>query len=294
MPDERNLPISRSRHKDEREYSAGRRVEAGRRLEYARTSSGSRGGAHSVSGENESSEALAPNAVGVFGGRLLNSPQEIFAHLGAEWKELVFLTIPIVSLAIFLQIYTGKLTTALTIGGPVYDAILYRIPALDLSFFFVWGYIAMISVFGLHAIFVDIKSFRRAAFLFSMIVIVRAGFILLTGLRSPEGSLPVLFPGFTGKLQAENDLFFSGHTAIPFMAFLVNKNRKFLRLFFLAGSISLGASALIMHRHYSIDVFAAPFITYGVYVLGSKLYVVLRRYLRPKTSIDAEGDEALE
>ena len=38
----------------------------------------------------------------------------------------------------------------------------------------------------------------------------------------------------------------------------------------LASSIILGITVLLMHVHYSIDVFSAYFIVYGIYVLGNK------------------------
>jgi hypothetical protein len=218
--------------------------------------------------------------------KIFNTPAQVVAHVRLEWREICFLSLPLVALSIFLQIFTGTITTALSSGGPLKDAILSLIPPIDLSLYFVWGYITMISAFALYVILVDIRKFRGAAFYFSLIVIVRAGFILLTGLRSPEGSLPVSFPGFTGHLQAENDLFFSGHTAIPFMAYLYFKDqcgdKKFLRWFFLFGSFSLGATALIMHRHYSIDVASAPFISFGVYTIGKHLYARLRPVFEPK------------
>lgn len=218
--------------------------------------------------------------------KIFNSPAQIASHLRLEWREICFLSLPLVALAIFLQILTGKITSALDTGGPVQDLILSLVPPFDLSLYFVWGYITMISAFALYVILMDIRKFRGAAFYFSLIVIVRAGFILLTGLRSPEGSLPVSFPGFTGHLQAENDLFFSGHTAIPFMAYLYFKDqcreKKILRWFFLFGSASLGATALVMHRHYSIDVVSAPFICFGVYTLGKRMYARVRPIFAPK------------
>jgi hypothetical protein len=215
--------------------------------------------------------------------KLFNTPAEIIAHLRLEWREFLFISLPLVALAVFLQIYSGRITTALTTGGPLEDSILRMIPPMDLSFYFVWGYILMITANILLVTVSDVKLFREAAFFFSLIVIVRAGFILLTGLRSPSGSLPVVFPGLTGKLQAENDLFFSGHCAIPFMAYLFFKGKKkMVRFFFLFGSLSLGATALIMHRHYSIDVVAAPFICFGVYTLGKNAYRKLRPMVAPK------------
>jgi membrane-associated phospholipid phosphatase len=33
-----------------------------------------------------------------------------------------------------------------------------------------------------------------------------------------------------------------------------------------------GASVLLAHVHYSIDVFAAPFIVYGVFVIAAKVF----------------------
>ncbi len=221
--------------------------------------------------------------------KIFNSPARIAAELKAEWKEIVFLSLPIVALAVFLQIYTGKITTALKTGGPVDDLILGLVAPVDLSFVFVWGYIAAIAVNVIAVTLVDVRHFRQAAYFFSLIVIVRAGFILLTGLRSPVGSLPVNFPGFTGHLQAENDLFFSGHVAIPFMAYLFFKERqKAIRFFFLACSIILGATALVMHRHYSIDVAAAPFICFGVFTLGKRAYPYLRRLVAPRGKIEQE------
>jgi hypothetical protein len=227
--------------------------------------------------------------------RIFNGPAQIAAEIRTEWKEIVFISLPIVAIAVFLQIYTGKITTALTTGGPVDDAILGRIAPVDLSVVFVWGYIIDIAVNIILVTLVDVRQFRQAAYFFSLIVIVRAGFILLTGLRSPVGSLPVNFPGFTGNLQAENDLFFSGHVAIPFMAYLFFKERKKpIRFFFLACSLTLGATALIMHRHYSIDVAAAPFICFGVYTLGKNAYPYLRKLVAPRGgagNAEADGED---
>ena len=68
------------------------------------------------------------------------------------------------------------------------------------------------------------------------------------------------------------DLFFSGHVAFAYMNALVFWDNKFLRNIFLFISISLGVSSLLGHYHYSIDIFAAPFITYGIYVMAKKIF----------------------
>ena len=55
------------------------------------------------------------------------------------------------------------------------------------------------------------------------------------------------------------------------MAFLVFKDSK-IRWFFFAMSIILGITSLLMHRHYTIDVLSAFFITYGVYKIGKRMF----------------------
>src|SRR5258708_19171404 len=47
---------------------------------------------------------------------------------------------------------------------------------------------------------------------------------------------------------------------------------KWFRRFFLVLAFLFGISVLLAHVHYSIDVFAAPFITYGVFVITSRLF----------------------
>ena len=69
--------------------------------------------------------------------------------------------------------------------------------------------------------------------------------------------------GFNG--QVRNDLFFSGHTGIPFLMALMFWNYKPLRYTFLCFSLFFAVVVLLGHLHYSIDVLAAFFITYAIF-----------------------------
>ena len=78
------------------------------------------------------------------------------------------------------------------------------------------------------------------------------------------------FPWFFENLYFENDMFFSGHTAMPFLGFYLFRHSP-LRYVFLVGAIVMGIVVLAMHLHYSIDVFAAFFMTYCSYRMGLRL-----------------------
>ena len=88
-----------------------------------------------------------------------------------------------------------------------------------------------------------------------------------------------------------NDLFFSGHTAFPFLAFLIFRD-SWIRWVFLAGSLVQGTTVLLMHVHYSIDVVAAFFIAYGSYSICRKIFHPLN--MRFATSIKLYGWDAVQ
>lgn len=69
---------------------------------------------------------------------------------------------------------------------------------------------------------------------------------------------------FGTGITLKKDLFFSGHTSIMFIFYLVSVN-KFAKNLFLAGTVAVGALVVMQHVHYSIDVFIAPFIAYCSY-----------------------------
>lgn len=68
------------------------------------------------------------------------------------------------------------------------------------------------------------------------------------------------------------DLFFSGHTGAPFLLALIFWHNIYLRVFFLISSVVSAAAVLLGHLHYSIDVFAAYFITYSIFHLAKRFF----------------------
>jgi len=67
------------------------------------------------------------------------------------------------------------------------------------------------------------------------------------------------------------DLFFSGHIAIPTLAFFIFRERKIKWLWFFIIIVEIAVN-LLMHTHYSIDLFAAPFFSYAVFKFSQYIF----------------------
>jgi hypothetical protein len=187
----------------------------------------------------------------------------------ANWKKILlaflFLAVSLLS-TFYTSHYVDRVNTV-----AVPDIILDSIPVVDLSVVFVWGAALVIIFFIAYPLFFRPKRFHYALGMLSLFYLTRSLFIVLTHLKAPTGAVVVETSSFFQRLIFSNDLFFSGHTGLPFLGFLVFKGSK-VRYFMLASSIILAITVLLMHIHYSIDVASAFFITYGIYTLGGYLF----------------------
>ena len=104
----------------------------------------------------------------------------------------------------------------------------------------------------------------------ALFVVVRSVFVTLTHLGVSPADLPPDFnSNFIKRLSYGGDRFFSGHTGMPFLMALIFWQNRNLRIFCIISAIFFGAVVLAVHQHYSIDVFAAFFITYTIYHLAT-------------------------
>jgi hypothetical protein len=185
-----------------------------------------------------------------------------------NWR-LIGASLILVTAASYADYKSGVYVTN-TGGVDVPDLILDHIRnPIDLSAVFVYGYIGIIVVLFSYPLVFHIRTLHKVISQFSLLVALRSAFIILTHLETPPKAIPVCFPWIFGHLSFENDMFFSGHTAIPFLGFLMFRHSP-IRFFFLIGSLVLGTTVLAMRQHYSIDVFSAFFITYCSYRMGNK------------------------
>jgi membrane-associated phospholipid phosphatase len=185
-------------------------------------------------------------------------------------SSLIFGVICLVFSYFFYQVvirYVDSFRNLPPLGDFIHDLL----PIADMRFVYIYGLI--LAVFTLIVYIIIWRPHLLPFFLklIAFVYITRSFFIMLTHLGPPAGFfLPMVAGDFQGlpidDLLHTNDLFFSGHVAYPFMAaLLVRKENRFLYYMFLAISVLMGFTVLIMRVHYSIDVFAAFFIVYGVY-----------------------------
>jgi hypothetical protein len=184
-----------------------------------------------------------------------------------ECRHLILLTSVLALVALLADYSCGMYVTA-TPGAKVPDLILDRLPSIDLSFLFIYGYMALLVGMFVYPLVFRVRMLHVVIFQFSLLLTLRSLFMLFTHLETPAGSVPVHFPGLFSNLYFENDMFFSGHTAMPFLGFYLFRPSRF-RYVFLVGALVMGAVVLFMHVHYSIDVLAAFFMTYCSYQMGN-------------------------
>jgi membrane-associated phospholipid phosphatase len=137
----------------------------------------------------------------------------------------------------------------------------------DVDGIFIYGSIAFWV--GVTVIFLrDLRLLPFTLRSVSLFTIIRAFFITLTHLGPFPDRVTLTSNFILNKLTFGGDLFFSGHTGLPFLMALIFWQNKVLRYSFLVASVIFGVSVILGHLHYSIDVFAAYFITYSIYHLA--------------------------
>lgn len=161
-------------------------------------------------------------------------------------------------------------------GTHVGDLLLDNLPILNLDFFIVQAPLLLTLVIIL--LFIKNPAYLPFSLkALALFIIIRSFFISLThlGVNLHQIVLDTSVIGYNVYdflYFAKNDFFFSGHTGAPFLFALIFWDKKIFRYVFLSASVIFGASMIFAHMHYSIDIFAAPFITYTIFVMAKKLF----------------------
>lgn len=174
---------------------------------------------------------------------------------------IVLLILVLIALTNFLRFIESR-------EGIVFrDPLLNLFRPVDLTWL-IFGLIYISLFTALYFFLKDPVLLITAFQSYILLVIFRIIAMYLLPLNPPEKIIPLTDPFVeffgTGQLLTK-DLFFSGHTAILFLLFLL-ADKKFLRIFLFASTVIVAISILLQNVHYSIDVFAAPFFAYCSFV----------------------------
>jgi hypothetical protein len=152
-------------------------------------------------------------------------------------------------------------------SGPVTDVILNNIPLFDMDGIFVYGPVVFWVIILLYLVIAEPNKIPFTLKSIALFTVIRALFVSLTHIGPFPDHLQIIPSNIFGAINSGSDLFFSGHTGSPFLIALVFWNNKLLRVFAIIASVFFGMVVLMTHMHYSIDVFAAFFITYAIFHL---------------------------
>lgn len=156
-------------------------------------------------------------------------------------------------------------------SNSVTDIVLSNIPVFDVNALFVYGTLFLV-VFSTVVVMLRPQRIPFALYGVALFFITRSIFTSLTHVAPFVSHADADFSPYINRMFFGGDLFFSGHTGMPFLAALAFWNEKTLRYVYLAGSLFFAAIVLMGHLHYSIDVASAYFITYGIFQIAIWMY----------------------
>lgn len=186
--------------------------------------------------------------------------KNLFSH--KQFLVSLIISVFFLTLSIIINFYAGTYATEKA-SNSVTDIILSNIRVYDVDFYFIYGSFA----FALISAIISLFKPERLPFIIksiSLFVIIRSIFISLTHL-GPFPTQIIINSDILSKLSFGADLFFSGHTGMPFLLALIFWNDKFIRYIYLSFTLFFAVIVLMAHLHYSIDVLAAIFITYTIF-----------------------------
>ncbi len=172
--------------------------------------------------------------------------------------------------SLFINYIAGVYATEKA-SSPVTDIILDHLKTRDVDGIFSYGtilfacFLAVVLAFNPKKIPFTLKSI-------ALFVLLRSAFVSLTHIGPSSSQLILPDDTIINRFVFNGDLFFSGHTGLPFLLALLFWNNRRLRSVFLLSSFIFAAVVLMGHYHYSIDVFAAFFITYAIAELAKVFF----------------------
>lgn len=196
--------------------------------------------------------------------------RKIHVHFtNKEFLSLFFSGVALLLLSLIIN-YIAAIYATESASNSVTDIVLSNTKPRDVDGIFIYGPILMWT----FVTFLCLKEPKRAPFILKSITVfvcIRSVFISLTHI----GPFPTAISVDSDVLRAFSvggDLFFSGHTGLPFLMALVFWDHIRLRILFFITSVMFGVVVLLGHLHYTIDVLSAFFITYTIFHIAQVIF----------------------
>jgi len=199
---------------------------------------------------------------------------EIIQKHKFHWKQKnfllkVFFGVILLLISLYVNVIANSYST-LHASKAVTDIILDNLPVIDVDGLYSWGIAIFIIVLGMVLVS-EPKWLPFVLKSLAMFIFVRALFMSLTHLAPPAGNI-LIGSDLTNRLSSGSDLFFSGHSGLPFLVSLIFWDKKLIRYLFIVLAFLGGTIVLLGHIHYSIDVFSALFIAFGIYHISRNIF----------------------
>ena len=184
-------------------------------------------------------------------------------------RQFVFsaiLAIVVLLLSTLVNYAAGTYATEM-VSNSVTDVVLSNTRVFDVDLFFVYGS-GLLGVFIAFLLLIEPKRIPFTLHALTLFILIRSIFISLTHIAPYPSQATLDLGRVANKFIFGGDLFFSGHTGIPFLMALIFWQNRTLRYIFIAWSVAFGITVLLGHLHYTIDVLSAFFITYTIFHLA--------------------------
>lgn len=206
--------------------------------------------------------------------------KNIFIKHHGFWNDYkiksLILGLILITIAIIIQIGLGKTSSQQALSSnPAKDLFLDNLPVINTQIIII-QFVLIVWIFSWIYIILNPKYLLFSLKATAIFIIIRSFFINLT----PLGIYPHYIPfeekflgfGFYNQITFEGNFFFSGHVGYPVLLSLIFWNNKKLKTTYILLAVIFGISVLLSHSHYSIDVFASPFITYSIFKIAQKIF----------------------
>jgi len=199
---------------------------------------------------------------------LINKHKFYWSQKQFAWSAVLGLVLLAASLAVN---YYANLYAMKKAGNSVGDILLNILPVVNTSIIFFEGAIIFFALLFILMVY-EPKGIPFVIKSIALFIVIRSFFIVLTHFGPDPTRAPFDDDAFLAIFTFSSDLFFSGHTGLPYLFALIFWRQRPWRLFFLGSSIVAAASVLLAHYHYTIDVASAFFITYGIFHIARWLF----------------------